>query len=400
MRKLIICSIIIGYFVVVNTFGAEPTVLAEYQVICNRADVERKHVLIEVFSSNIIESRMVRDRCFKDTKVRALIDKNFIEYIVESGQQLELEKRYGIERFPTVLIIRSDGSEVDRLAGGFFSKTLIGVLAAVSEGKPELPKLKELAADINAGVAAHMSLANAFAIRGAKREALTEYLWCLKQGPKVDANGYRSALSSILLRIQTLTAHLPEAATALSEQRAVVEAAVKFDNPASVKAAFEFYTVLQEHDQNLKLYDSLPSDSPLRRNYFGSVFGELVKQRRYVDAVAVLDLESYVNAAYPLAYNDDDVVGEPDESEQEKQNREALEGRRIQRISRLTVTAVEALLGVSKLEKAKRLVGRALEGKISRDFKYNLVHSANRAATPAAEEFLLWLEKQVTASVK
>ena len=399
MRTLSLVTLLLGFVGAVAAFAEDAPIPIGLRSALARADQEKRNVVIEVFSQDNVESRVVRDRTFKDAKVKEFLDQHFVEYIVEVGQQPELEKKYEIKRFPTVILVRPDGSEVDRLTGGFFPGTLMRVLEPVAEGKSELLKLKEAVAIPGAGVAPHMALGNAFGIRGLRSEALTEYLWCLEQGPRVDPNGYRATLNVILLRIDSLAAHLPEAAAALREQRAKLAAAVKPDDPASVKAAFAFNDVLRTPESSLKLFDQLPARSPLRRTNFGSVFGELVKQQRYADAAGVLDLESFVYLSYPPIFGEQ-VADDAAAPEGAKRNREAVADRQKQRIGDLTVTAVEALLGVGKLEKAKRLAGRALEEYDSRDLRFNLVHAANRAATPAATEFVTWMEKQVTPPVK
>ncbi len=399
MRILLFVTMSLGLFGAVAAFAEDAPIPIGLRSALARADLEKRNVVIEVFSQDNVESRIVRDRTFKDAKVKDFIDQHFVEYIVDAGQQPEFEKKYEIKRFPTVILVRPDGSEVDRLTGGFFPRTLMGVLEPVAEGKSELLDLKGAVALPGAGVALHMALGNAFGIRGLRSEALTEYLWCLEQGPRVDPNGYRATLNIILLRIDSLAAYLPEAAAALRDQRAKLAAAVKPDDPASVKAAFAFNDVLQTHENSLQLFDQLPVHSPLRRTNFPSVFGELVKQQRYADAAGLLDLESFVYLAYPPVFSEQ-AVDDSTAPDSEKRNREAVAARQKQRIDDLTVTAVEALLGVGKLEKAKRLAGRALEEYDSRDLRFNLVHAANRAATPAATEFVAWLETKVTPPAK
>ncbi len=137
------------------------------------------------------------------------------------------------------------------------------------------------------GVAAREALAKALARHGDNPEALKEFLWLYDDGMK-HANNYSSVRESFLLSdIKKLGDKYPPALAALCMRRDEAETRLAASKYAPEDGQDFSYInwILGESTTTLKFFDSLPAKDP-RRHIFGHpVIEELLKARRYNEAV-------------------------------------------------------------------------------------------------------------------
>lgn len=354
---------------------------------CTRAGIENKTVMLEFFSYNSVESKMLRDNVLTNPAVKELTDKSWVSVSCEMERDPELRKRFGITRAPTLLLLRADGVEIDRLAGYPKPDELVRVLKAAGEGKSVLDDLIATAKQSEAGVDAHLALADAYLKRSRTASAADELLICLD---RATAHGPdRKYLKIVLSRLAILAPTNPPALETMRTRRDTLEKA-ETPKPDDVQVLFAFNEALKEPERSVDFYLRLSVDNPLRQQLFGSIFLQLVETQHYAEAMGTIDLETYVNNAY-LRQNAGLTHDEEGHGHSEAAH-ERMEKLARERVINLATAAVQAMLATDRLEKAKRIAGRLLETYEGKDARQLLTQAAQRSGAKSASDFSSWIQ--------
>jgi Thioredoxin-like len=352
-----------------------------------KASEAKKNVLIEFFSYNSVESKMVRDNVLANPQVVPVLAEKVILVSVEQEKEKELSQRYGISRAPALVLISPEGKEIDRLLGNRTPEELLRLLQGRSGDKASVSELVAKAANPDAGVEAHLALADAFNRSGKVDQALSELTVCLDRS--MASGPDRKYLKYVLTRLASLAVSYPQVQETLRARRDALEKnpAVKVDG---VHVFFAINEALKEPNRNVDYYLKLSADSALRQQLFPAVFLQLVEARRYAEATGMVDLETFVNNAYPRQN-----VGHAHEHDGHDHNEAAQErGEQMtsKRVIDVTAAAVQALLATDHLEKAKRLTGRLLETYDTSETRQRLTQAAQRSGAKTAVDFTTWAQ--------
>jgi thioredoxin-like negative regulator of GroEL len=360
-----------------------------FEAASQKAAAESRLILLEFFSYNSAESKMLRDRVLAAAPVSEMLAGKFLVVPVEIERQPDLARRFAVSHPGVFVIVSAAGAEIDRFGGNTTPEQFVQFLEAGIAGRSLLDSIRQKASATGAGVESHFALGQAYIKRRQTQLALQEFAWCLEQGPSADPQGYRRYLTALIGRVKILSSELPAAKTLLETQRTKLQAdAENNPNAATYQLLFKFNTALKQSSRNAEAYLALPADAALRGQLFGEVFSALVEHRKYREAAAAVDLESFVGRIYPLV---------PDEHSEAPEESIGLEGKHDpqalhrQRVADLTVPAVEALLGAGFPEKARRIAGRALDLDPSRSLRVRLIEATQRA-TPGASAFSDWIK--------
>jgi hypothetical protein len=119
-----------------------------------------------------------------------------------------------------VLLIKPDGTEIDRLVGYKEPQAFIEDFNAALSGKDSISRAKDklVAAGTN-DPNARMQFGVALAQKGKDAEALTEYLWCFDHGLEASPAFVGVRVSFLLMNIKNLAVHYPPAQQALVTRR-------------------------------------------------------------------------------------------------------------------------------------------------------------------------------------
>lgn len=346
----------------------------------SQAKVDQKSVLLEIFSYNSVESKLLRDNILTNAAVKEAIGDHWLIAAFELEREPELCSRYRINRAPTLLLLRADGTEIDRLAGDIKSNSLVALLTAGASGQSPLDAMVSLAATADAPIEAHVKLADAYLKRSQLESAVGELAICLDLAMASGSN--RKSLHYVVNRLAFLCPTVPAAQEALLSRRDRLgnEPSPKLD---TVQLLFTLNEALNVPERNLEYYLRLPIRSHLRRHLFAKVFPQLVQAQHYTEAAGTIDLETYVNSAYLMrgAAGSDTVPGH-DRLEKYARNR----------LVATATAAVEALLATDALEKAKRIAGRLIETYDSSDTRQRLCEAARRSSASSAVNYISWVE--------
>jgi len=208
---------------------------------------------------------------WRDPGVIALLSETAIPLKIDAEKQAKLAKRYQVAAYPTLLLIKPDGSVLDRLVGYRNAATFIAEVNDAFADKTALVRAQESVE--NAGrdnpkdrVQARHKLAKTLAREGKQAEALKEYLWLFDDGMKREPAFVGVRVSFLLSSIVELGQQYPPAMKALHERRDAAENQLN-SGAADAGVTMDFANlnrVLKEENRTPATFDKLPATDPRR----------------------------------------------------------------------------------------------------------------------------------------
>jgi hypothetical protein len=301
----------------------------------------------------------------------------------------QLAARYKISAYPTLLLVKSDGAEVDRIVGfrepaGFvadFKKLLV----MAQTGKSGLDQAREAVAQQARSAAPatsgepeeaqpHFDLAKKLIAAGKSDEALKELLWCWDEGKK-DPEFARMRTMMVPRELGRLARDFPPARDAMSARRdqARERALANKGGDTVVQELIALNKELKMEEDTLAVFDQLPEGDRRRVTISIYTFDLLVEKKRYPDALlfyrpetALMQLDSAKSRMKKTA----EIAGDA-----------AAASSLAFAIAR-TAKTIECLAGVGRLEEARELATRVLAVDASENAKDVLRKHAARGGQP------------------
>ena len=347
-----------------------------FDVACAAAKDESKLVLIDFYTTWCEPCKRLDRDTWTDVGVGKLVGEKAVALKLDAEKEgKDLAKRYKITAYPTLLLLKPDGTEVDRIIGyrepAKFTEEFSGGVA----GKPALVRAAEAVASVPAegrgAVQARYNFAKTLTQNGKYAEALEQYLWCYDEGMVKEASFAGVRVSFLTSELGRLATSFPPAREALITRRDDAKGRL-LAGTDDRRAPMEFAALneaLGDGAANLALFDQLPAGDPRRRGLGIRLYAELVKARRYADALEVqpygtmlMLLDSSIN---PSAV----VKGEMRETMKTMALKSA-------------ATNVEALAGAGELDHAREFIAKILAADDSAEMKALLREKLARAEHP------------------
>jgi thiol-disulfide isomerase/thioredoxin len=295
MSKRLMVAIIVLIFAGASR-GEEPFAKMSFKEACAAAKRDSKVVLIDFYTTWCGPCKRMDKTTWKDKKVIAWMKEKTVALKVDAEEDVELAKKYTIEGYPTIVLIKPDGTEIDRLVGGRDADGFLEDANAALSGKDGVARAKEKLKGGENDPMMRKQYAQSLEQKGKYDEALDEYLWCFDHGASsAGFGGVR--LSFLLSDIHRLSAKLPRAREELIKRRDKAEGSI-FDNtiedwpfePKRMATFMEYIAInrtLGDHDKTLTFYDKLTgrqeTDPILARMLLRDVAELLVEKKRYAD---------------------------------------------------------------------------------------------------------------------
>jgi hypothetical protein len=287
--------------------------------------------------------------------------------------------RYKIDAYPTILLLKPDGTQVDRLVGYREPKAFLADFSAALSGKDSVVRAVEAVKQAGTNdPMTRMQLGKSLVQQQKHAEALKEYLWCFDQGAVVDP-AFRGVRVSFLLNdIISLGKVYPPARQALETRRDEREAKVLSGsaNQQVVRDLLRLNETLGQPEKNLVLFDHLAVGNPARSIVLESITEQLVEAKRYQDILAGDDPGAIFEKQ--LKQSQQGLSGLARSSP----NRKHLERYYRQQTVSTGAQYFEALAGMQRSNEAETLADHVLQFDNTAATRDRLAQAAERAGNP------------------
>ncbi len=264
-------------------------------------DGKKKFVMVDFFTVWCGPCKKLDETTWKDLEVRDWLSKVAVCVKIDAEKDEPLAVKYRINVYPTVLLLRPDGAEIDRLVGYRDAKAFLADARQALAGNNSLARARKKLEGANANdPSLRMRYGDALAQQGRIDDALSEYLWCfdhgLEHGPGFTGVRLSFLLSSIVQLGRTHPAALEELRKRRDAAGKEIEAGRADFKTAMGLAALNSY--LGEAQQTLTLFDRIKADksqpAAVRKYLFDQALDSLLSARRYKEVIADSDAKAKV----------------------------------------------------------------------------------------------------------
>lgn len=377
---------LVGLMQLIALAGAqEPFFDGGFKAACEKASQTKQVVLVDFYTTWCLPCKKLDQTTWKDKDVLAWLKEHCVSLKIDAEKEEALAKRFQIVSYPTIVLLKPDGTELDRLVGYKSPADFLAEGKEVLAGRDGITRAKEKLAGKNKdNPTLRLAYADALARRGRHEEALKEYVWCLEHGSQHDANFSRPPL---YMQIHFL-AQAHEPARKLLKDRSAAARAAIVQGKASEDDIEDFGSIHRfagTQDEILKLFDELRAKkSPQTEKLFDQAVDLLVEKRRYQDVV-----EAGGDLAARVREGIEEINKLFKENKLDKETVQTLKEFEVKDAGR----CYEALLGTDRLQQADALRNQLLAFDASPNAYVTLVRHARRAEKPQVVEALLALAK-------
>ena len=281
--------------------SAVPFRAIAFDAACAAAKSEGKLVFIDSYTTWCEPCKRLDKDTWTNADVGKLVgDKAVALKFDAETEGREAAKRYKISAYPTLLLLKADGTEIDRIVGYREPAKFTEEFSAGVAGKPALVRAAEAVASVPAegrgAVQARYNFAKTLAQNGKNQEALDQYLWCYDDGMVKEDSFGGVRVSFLTGELGRLAAKFPPAREALIARRDEAKARL-LANAQDRRAPTEFSALneaLGDRAANMALFDQLPAGDARRRGFGLRVYADLVAAQRYTEAVEVQPFDSVI----------------------------------------------------------------------------------------------------------
>ena len=367
------------------TVFAEPFSELGFDAASKKAAQTGKIVLVDFYTTWCAPCRLLDKRTWTDAEVIKVLREKTVALRMDAEKETELAKRYAIEAYPTVLLLKPDGTELDRLVGYRDPKTFLADFDAALKGRDAATRAQEKrpSAGTNDPMA-RMESASSLAAKGHDAQALEEYLWCFDHGSEARPSFALMQVSVLLDRLKDLASRYPAAQRALESRRDARQTKL-LSGTTDRQLATELVRLneaLGQKERNLAVFGRLPVGSPARDAVISLLINQLLDAKRYADVLGGTDGNDAF--AQQVVLFNDMVDGlnpkNPDKRLYEESYR------------RSTVTwgahFFQALAGLNKNQQARELAQQMLKFDDSAATRSTLTEAATRAGNAELAQYL------------
>jgi len=355
---------------------AAPFSELSFEAACKEAAQTKKIVLVDFYTTWCGPCKLLDKNTWTDAGVIKVLEEKTVALRIDAEKETALSESYKIAVYPSVLLIKPDGMEIDRLVGYRDPNTFLADFNAALGGKDSVARAREQSTDAGTkDPMARMNLGKALAEKGEDAEALAEYLWCFDYGLEASSAFVGVRGSFLLSDIQQLAAHYPPAGKALETRRDACQAKVA-DGTIDLQTIMDLIDLngaLDQKEKNLAVYDGLPAGSLTRGFVASQLTEQFLEAKRYAD---VLQGDDGSSAFRKQVNQFNRTLGVLSKNHPMREQMEA--GAR-----QMTVTAgahyFEALAGLKRDRDAKELAGQILKFDSTQVTRDSLAKAAERA---------------------
>jgi thiol-disulfide isomerase/thioredoxin len=368
-----------------SSLVAAPFSDLSFEAASKKAQQTGKIVLVDFYTTWCGPCKMLDKNTWTDAAVIQLLEQKTVALRIDAEKEAALSKRYRIEAYPSVLLIKPDGTEMDRLVGYREPTAFIKDFNAALGGKDSISRAKEtLMAGGTNDPSARMQFGVALAQKGKDAEALAEYLWCFDHGLEAGPAFVGVRLSFLLMNIKNLAAHYPPALEALKTRRDERHAKVAAGSTdyQTVMDLISLNNTLGQKERNLVVFDLLPAGSRERENISSVLADQFLEAKRYADVLHGSDGKSAFKAAVERFNRLLDSLGK------DNPMRERMGSSIRQLTTKSGAQHFEALAGLKRNQDGKELAGQIMAFDSSQATHTLLAEAAQRVGNAELAQFV------------
>ncbi|HWL91970.1 MAG TPA: thioredoxin family protein [Phycisphaerae bacterium] len=415
-RHALFLTVVLSAVASVPIHAEEPFKDLDFKAAKKQAAADNKLIVIDFYTTWCGPCKMLDKTTWKDPDVIKWFNEKAIGLKMDAEKLRDLAKQYRISAYPTIILLKPDGAELDRLVGYRDAKTFLSDVTAAQSGSDSLSRARRAAERTPTDWKARSTFGDALRQKGQYKEALREYLWCWDEGEKHNPSYGGVRVSFLLGSIADLGREYPPALEALRKRRDACEKKVISDysgkkngggksaktakkkkpgfitglirgltadsTPSVAEIASDCCSInghIGEDDRSIQFYDKLRAlgeeAKPARKRMLHHIVDRLVDARRYKDIVddggdpvrgIDSEFESYERDRKYFATQHQELA-----KEMEEHDRKSL----IDDVGR----HYEVLLGVGEFEKADAAAKQLLKFEMSPRTYSELIRRAYRA---------------------
>ena len=268
------------------------------------AKAEDKFVLIDFFTTWCAPCKLLDQNTWTDAKVGDLVNAKAVALKLDAEKEgRAAAKRYAVAAYPTLLVLKPDGTEVDRIIGYREPARFIADFSGSIAGRPTLVRAQAavatatVSADSRETVRARYDLAKTLAQSGKSAEALEHFLWCYDVG-MVQVASYVGVRNSFLTGdMGRLAAKYPPAREALVTRRDEAKVRLLGGDARATSDFAALNDALGDHYSNISTFEQLPAGDPRRRAFGTRLMPVLISTRRYAEAIDAMPAAAVLRLA-------------------------------------------------------------------------------------------------------
>lgn len=140
MKKIIVFLFIISLTLKAQVNFESGTVFQAFY----KAEKENKVIMVDVFTDWCVWCVELDNLVYSRSEVISYANQNLINYKIdaEKGEGVQFREKYKIEGYPTILFLKPDGKEIDRIYGYYPAEDFLRMMIDYSQGRNTLADLR------------------------------------------------------------------------------------------------------------------------------------------------------------------------------------------------------------------------------------------------------------------
>lgn len=286
------------------TAADEAFVSLDFEKALAEAKKKDKPVFIDFFTTWCGPCKMLDQTTWKNKKVIAWLSEKTIPLKLDAEKETELAEKYKITGYPTLLFLKADGTEMDRIMGYQTAEDFISEAGGVLLGKDALTRAKDKAeADGGKNPSPRMRYGQLLRRNNKNEEALKQFLWCFDEGGKNDAQFAESGRTYVAMVIADLGKTFPAAKDALEERRETARKAIETDKATKdhVVGLVALNRALGQTEASREVYEKVKKEHPKSAAVgllVEALLGEFLDKHEYAEIAEAVDLKAKIDEAF------------------------------------------------------------------------------------------------------
>lgn len=343
-------------------FPQRPFVDLSFDAALAQAKRADKMLMAEFSVSWSGQSKLLENHTWKDPSVVEWLEKRCVAVKIDAREDETLAQRFHVTRHPTILFVRPDGTELDRIIGYRDAPRFLRDVDGMLAGDDGLARARAALVGRESDLNARTQYARELVKLERHGEALAEYLSWFDGSSPIEFKSDVLRVGCAQPELARLAKEYPPASQAMATLREAAESRLKSGSVerADVMLVCSINRSLFERNRGIALYDALRERGPLpevvRTAFATELDAALVQAGRYGDFLTLIDdpLERVERKIESVVHTREKYASWQKGAEARAEWKRGTQTLAVQEC----LPIFEALVGVQRLTEAERVVDR------------------------------------------